>query len=147
MTHAERRRLVRTIYAGASLLLIGFLPWVRENSAWSTMFFLWGTNFPGWLAVVCGAAVAVLAFLELRGDATFAWKLYLGISIYGLLHSGAFLVFGLAKSDFQLGPPLAVAAFVATGLAAIGMRQRRTKRRRRKRKTKRGPRRKSGPSG
>jgi hypothetical protein len=146
MTHAERRLLVRTIYAGASLLLIGFLPWVGGNSAWSSLFALGGTYLPGWMVVVCGAAVAVMAFLELRGNAAFPWKLYLGISIYAVLHSGAFFVFGLARSDFQIGPPLALAAFVATALAAIGMRPRGTKRPRRKRKTKRGPGRKSGPS-
>jgi len=146
VTHVERRRLLRTIGAGSSLLLTGFLPWLGQDSAWTSWLNLWGTWFPSWTVVVCGLALAVLAILELRGYAAFSWKLYLGLSIYALLHACTFFVFVVTESDFQIGPPLAIAAFVVTGMTAIGLRPRVAKPRRRKRTKKRGPRRKSGPS-
>lgn len=146
MTHPERRRLLRTIVAGASLALTGFLPWYEKFSAWSSWLNLWGTRFPSWMVVVCGLGLAVLAFVELRGYVVFPWKLYLGISLYALLHTAAFFFFALDETPIQIGPPLAFAAFVVTGVTAVGMRPLKGKPRRRKRRKKKGPRRKPGPS-
>jgi len=146
MTHTGRRLRLRMTVAGASLLLFGFLPWLGGDSAWTSWISLWGTRFPNWMVVVCGVGLAVLAFLELRGFAAFPWKLYVGVSLYSVVHSSAFIVFALAKSDFQIGPPLAFAACLATALAAIGMRPRGVKRRRRKATRKRGSGRKPGSS-
>ena len=147
MTRVERRLRLRTIGAGASLLLTGFLPWFHKFSAWSSWLDLWGTHLPNWMVVVCGLAVAVLAFLELRDYANFSWKGYLSISVYGILHTVVFFIAAPDESPIQIGPPLALAALLVTAAAAVRMRPRAAKRGRRERTKKRGSGRRSGPSG
>jgi len=140
------------------MFVIAFLPWLGREDAWKTWLNLWGTLLPNWILILGGIAAGVAAFLQYRGSVRLPWGAYFGIAIGGALHSLVFLGFLLADSSLQIGPVLALAAFLVMGLAALGMRpprepkleegDRRLKRRRdkRQRRKKEGPKPEPGSS-
>ncbi len=82
-------------------------------TAWNSHVSPFGMELPSWLVVLCGIGVGVIAVLGVTNKWQAPAALPIGLSTYGLLHSGYMIVVMANGGEVGIGSLATVVAFAA----------------------------------